>query len=52
MPVAGRPSGGGLSLAAGRVLDAALSFAGAEMMTVRVVVDVRPALSDTTYSII
>ena len=41
-------SGRGLSLAAGGVLDAALSFAGAETMTVRVVVLVRPEMPVTT----
>ncbi len=41
-------SGGGLSLAAIGVVDAALSLAGADTMTVRVVVDVKPELPVTT----
>ena len=41
-------SGGGLSFAAGGVLDAALSFAGADTITVRVLVLVRPEMPVAT----
>ena len=48
VPVADKGSMGKLLLAADGVLDAWLSFAGADTMTVRVEVDVRPAGSVTT----
>jgi hypothetical protein len=43
---------GRLSFAAGGELVAALSLAAALTMTARVVVLVRPALSEATYSIV
>jgi hypothetical protein len=47
-----RGASGVLSFAAGGELVGTFSFAGADTMTVRVEVLVRPALSETTYSIL